>query len=206
MKILSQGLTKSAAYKLLTGVVVPRPIAWVSTINGRGQSNIAPFSCFTFVSADPPMVGFNCGLRNGRRKHTAANIFETGAFVVNIVDELLLDPMHQSAADYSEEVDEMKLLDLASLDSDLVAPRRIASSPVSMECVFDQAVCFGRSGSEFIVGEVKLFHVRDNLLEDGKIESQRLRPLARLAGPVYGKLGEIIRTQRSEVATGSAET
>jgi flavin reductase (DIM6/NTAB) family NADH-FMN oxidoreductase RutF len=195
MKVYSDQLNKLMAYRLLSGVVVPRPIAWVSTMSADGKSNVAPFSCFTFVSSDPPMVGFNCGLREGRRKDTAVNIHETRQFVVNIVDEQLLYPMHQSAADYPGDVDEMELLDLPSESSDLVAPRRIALSPVSMECVLDQAVQFGRSGSEFFVGEVKLFHIRDGLLQNGRIDSELLRPLARLAGPVYGKLGEIMRLQ-----------
>ena len=199
MKIHSESLTRPEAYKLLTGVVVPRPIAWISTISKQGRSNVAPFSCFTFVSDDPPMIGFNCGLRDGERKHTAANILKTGEFVVNIVDEPLLDPMHRSAIDYPDGIDEMELLKLPSVGSDLITPRRIASSPISMECVMDRTVTFGRSGAEFIVGEIKLFHVRDDLLKNGKIDSEQLRPLARLAGSVYGTLGDIIRMDRSEV-------
>ena len=197
MKIHADQLTKATAYRLLTGVVVPRPIAWVSTRSADGRSNVAPFSCFTFVSADPPMIGFNCGLRNGQKKDTAANIHATGEFVVNVVDEPLLDAMHRSAADFPSDVDEMALLELPCADSDLIAPLRVASSPISMECVLDRAVMFGRSGSEFFVGEIKLFHIRDELLADGKVDSELLRPLARLAGPVYGKLGEIVRVQRS---------
>ncbi|MGM4907199.1 flavin reductase family protein [Tardiphaga sp. 866_E4_N2_1] len=203
MKIKSESLTKATAYKLLTGVVVPRPIAWVSTISSAGQSNVAPFSCFTFVSADPPMIGFNCGLRNGALKDTAANIQATGQFVVNIVDESLLNPMHQSAADFPVDIDEMNVLGIPSEASDIVAPRRIASSPISLECVLDQAVNFGRSGSQFIVGEIKLFHIRDNLFKNGKIDTESLRPLARLAGPVYSTLGDIIRVDKAEFSASA---
>jgi flavin reductase (DIM6/NTAB) family NADH-FMN oxidoreductase RutF len=199
MKILSGNLNRSSAYKLLTGVVVPRPIAWISTVSGGGTSNLAPFSCFTFVSTDPPMIGFNCGLRDGQRKDTARNIFETKEFVVNIVDEPLLDQMHQSAADYPPDISEMELLRVPYVESDLVSPLRIASSPISMECHLDQVVSFGRSGSEFFVGEIKIFHVRDGLLSNGKIDSEELRPIARLGGPVYGKLGEVVRLQSSMV-------
>lgn len=197
MKIHADQLTKATAYRLLTGVVVPRPIAWVSTRSVEGRSNVAPFSCFTFVSADPPMIGFNCGLRNGQKKDTAANIHATGEFVVNVVDEPLLDPMHRSAADFPSDVDEMALLGLPIAESDLIAPLRVASSPISMECILDRAVMFGRSGSEFFVGEIKLFHIREGLFADGKVDSELLRPLARLAGPVYGKLGDIVRVQPS---------
>jgi flavin reductase (DIM6/NTAB) family NADH-FMN oxidoreductase RutF len=197
MKIYSEHLNRSSAYKLLTGVVVPRPIAWVSTVSTGGTSNLAPFSCFTFVSTDPPMIGFNCGLRDGQRKDTARNILETKEFVVNIVDEPLLDQMHQSAADYPPDTSEMELLQVPCTASDLVSPLRIASSPISMECHLDQVVKFGKSGSEFFVGEIKIFHVRDGLLLDGKIDSEELRPVARLGGPVYGRLGEVLRMQRS---------
>lgn len=197
MKIYSEQLDKSAAYKLLTGVVVPRPIAWISTMSPSGQSNLAPFSCFTFVSADPPMIGFNCGLRNGAHKDTAANIHASGEFVVNIVDETLLDPMHRSAADFPADIDEMNVLGIQSDQSDVVAPRRVTASPISLECVLERVVEFGRSGAEFIVGEIKLFHIRDDLIRNGKIDTEGLRPLARLAGPVYAKLGQIIRLNKA---------
>jgi flavin reductase (DIM6/NTAB) family NADH-FMN oxidoreductase RutF len=197
MKILSENLNRASAYKLLTGVVVPRPIAWISTVSTGGASNLAPFSCFTFVSTDPPMIGFNCGLRDGQRKDTARNILETREFVVNVVDEPLLDQMHQSAADYPPDISEMELLRVPCVASDLVSPLRIASSPVSMECHLDQVVSFGISGSEFFVGEIKIFHIRDGLLSNGKVDSEELRPVARLGGPVYGKIGEVLRLQRS---------
>ncbi len=197
MKIYSEHLNRSSAYKLLTGVVVPRPIAWVSTVSTGGTSNLAPFSCFTFVSTDPPMIGFNCGLRDGQRKDTARNILETIELGVNVVDEPLLDQMHQSAADYPPDISEMELLRVPCTASDLVSPLRIASSPISMECQLDQVVRFGNSGSEFFVGAIKIFHIREGLLSNGKIDSEELRPVARLAGPVYGKLGEFVRLQRS---------
>lgn len=135
--------------------------------------------------------------RNGQKKDTAANIHATGEFVVNVVDEPLLDAMHRSAVDFPSDVDEMEWLELPGDESDLIAPLRVASSPISMECVLDRSVMFGRSGSEFILGEIKIFHICEELLADGKVDSERLRPLARLAGPVYGKLGKIVRVRRS---------
>lgn len=197
MQIAAETLSKAAAYKILTGVVVPRPIAWISTVGANGLTNLAPFSCFTFVSADPPMIGFSCGLRDGQRKDTSRNILETGAFVVNVVDEGRLDEMHQSAADYPSDVSEIEALGLACVPSVLVPPPRLALSPITMECKLHEVATFGRSGSEFIVGEIHLFHIRDDLLQDGKVDSEQLRPLARLAGPVYGKIGEIIRLTKA---------
>ena len=197
MKIHADSLDRKSAYKLLTGIVVPRPIAWVSTVSAAGLPNIAPFSCYTFVSSDPPMVGFNCGRRDGAHKDTARNIHASRDFVVNVVDEDSLAPMHASAADFPEHTSEFEALGLATEPSDQVTPPRLARSPVSMECVLANVTRYGRSGSEFIVGEVKLFHVRRDLLRDGKIDSDDLRPLGRLAGPVYGRIGEIIRLEKA---------
>lgn len=197
MKISADTLDKGSAYKLLTGVVVPRPIAWVSTISSRGIANLAPFSCFTFVSADPPIVGFNSGLRDQKRKDTARNIMEAGEFVVNIATFDMLSFVHASAADYAEEDSEIAHLRLATLPSDIVRPPRLADSPISLECVLDRTVCFGRSGSEFITGEVKLFHIRDDLIANGKIDTEAVRPLMRLAGSVYAAIGEIVRLDKA---------
>ena len=197
MKVTAGSLDKAAAYKLLTGIVVPRPIAWVSTLSPNGLSNIAPFSCYTFVSSDPPMVGFNCGRRDGIHKDTARNIHASGEFVVNAVDETCLATMHASAADFPPDTSEFEALGLEVERSDLVKPLRVQQSPVSMECVLRQVTSYGRSGSEFIVGEVMLFHIREDLLKGGKIDSDDLRPLGRLAGPVYGKIGEIIRLEKA---------
>ncbi|TCT02197.1 flavin reductase like protein [Aquabacter spiritensis] len=139
------------------------------------------------------MIGVNCGLRDGSRKDTARNIAETGEFVVNIVDDGFLEKVHVSAADYSADVSELEVLNLDCAPSDSLAVPRILSCPINLECTLDRIIPFGRAGSEFFVGEVKLFHIRDGLLADGKVDSELLRPLGRLAGPVYGKLGEVIR-------------
>lgn len=197
MRIAAESLSKASAYKLLTGVVVPRPIAWVSTMSEGGVANLAPFSCFTFVSADPPMIGFNSGLRDQRRKDTARNIFETREFVVNIASFLMLDVVHASAADYPEEQSEIELLGLASEPSDTIRPPRLKDCPISLECVLDRMVPYGRSGSEFITGEIRLFHIRDDLIADGKIDTEALSPLMRLAGPVYASLGQIVRLEKA---------
>lgn len=195
IKISAGDLDNSSAYKLLTGIVVPRPIAWISTQSRSGKSNIAPFSCFTFVSSDPPMIGFNCGLRDGVRKDTARNIAETGEFVVNIVDDGLLEKVHRSAADYGADVSELDVLELERAPSDTIAVPRVLICPINLECTLDRIVPFGRAGAEFFVGEIRLFHIRDGLIADGKVDTAALRPLGRLGGPLYGKLGEIVRVE-----------
>jgi flavin reductase (DIM6/NTAB) family NADH-FMN oxidoreductase RutF len=187
-------LSGDAAYKLLCGVVVPRPIAWVSTMSADGISNLAPFSCFTFVSHTPPMLGISIGRRPknspGGLKDTARNIHETQAFVVHIGDETLLDPLHRSGGEFPPEVSEAELLGLELVPSRLVAPLRLGRAPIAMECRLHKVVDFGLN--QFFAGEIHLFHIRDDLIAGTRIDAGRLRPVARLGGPNYATLGEII--------------
>ncbi|PJI39551.1 flavin reductase family protein [Ferrovibrio sp.] len=183
-------LPGDAAYKLLCGLVVPRPIAWVSTMSADGVSNLAPFSCFTFVSHTPPMLGVSIGRRENGLKDTARNIHETQAFVVHIGDETLLDPLHRSGGEFPPEVSEADLLGLELVPSRLVAPLRVAKAPIAMECRLHKVVDFGRN--QFFAGEIHLFHIREDLITGTRIDAGRLRPVARLGGPNYSTLGEII--------------
>jgi len=183
-------LTGDAAYKLLCGVVVPRPIAWVSTRSADGISNLAPFSCFTFVSHRPPMLGVSIGRRPNGFKDTARNIHATREFVVHIGDETLLDPLHRSGGEFPPEVSEADLLGLELVPSRHVAPLRVARAPVAMECCLHTVIDLG--SNQFFVGEIQLFHIRDGLAVGNKVDAAQLRPVARLGGPNYATLGEII--------------
>jgi flavin reductase (DIM6/NTAB) family NADH-FMN oxidoreductase RutF len=193
MDIVAADIGPEATYKLLTGIVVPRPIAWVTTLSPHGGVNLAPFSAFTFVSNKPPMVGVNVGRKAGVMKDTGNNIRATGEFVVNIADDSMVEPLHQSSIEFAPEVSEVEVLGLEVAPSARVKPPRLARAPVSLECRLHRAIAFGDTGSEFMVGEVLLFHIRDGLLVDGKIDTLALRPLCRIGGPNYAKLGEVIR-------------
>jgi flavin reductase (DIM6/NTAB) family NADH-FMN oxidoreductase RutF len=191
MKILSEDLAAPQAYRLLTGVVVPRPIAWVTTLSADGLLNLAPFSTFTYVSTKPPMVGFNAGRKAGVRKDTANNIVACGEFVVHVVDESLLGPMHESSVEHPPAVSEVELLGLAWVESERVAVPRLQAPRVAMECRLHSVTPYGDTGAEFIVGEVLVFHVNDSFIGDGKIDTARLNPVCRLGGPNYATLGHI---------------
>lgn len=193
MRIAPETLDPERTYRLMTGVVVPRPIAWVATLNAHGGVNLAPFSCFTFVSNKPPMVGINVGRKAGVLKDTGVNIRANGEFVVHIADDTMIEPVHLSSVEYPPEVSEVQVLGLQTIGSDRVAVPRLAMAPVSIECRLHAAIPFGQTGSEFIVGEVLMFHVSDHLYSDGKIDSARLQPVCRLGGPNYARLGEIVR-------------
>lgn len=195
MHIAAAGLGPEATYKLLTGIVVPRPIAWITTLSPEGIVNLAPFSAFTFVSNKPPMVGVNVGRKAGKIKDTGRNIHASGEFVVNIADETLFEPVHLSSVEHAPEVSEADLLGLALDKSEALRTPRLAAAPISLECRFHRAIAFGDTGSEFMVGEIVSFHIRDGLCVNGKIDSAALRPLCRIGGPNYAKLGEIIAMQ-----------
>lgn len=196
MRIDASTLTHESSYKLLTGAVVPRPIAWVSSGIEPGKINLAPFSTFTFVSPVPPMLGFNCGPRADKRKDTSRNINLYREYVVNIADESMLEALHLSSEDHPPELSEIELLGLRTAPSVSIRTPRLADAPISMECRLSQVLSFGSTGSEFFVGEVLQFHIRDDLYSNGKIDTRLLRPICRLGGPTYASLGEII-TMRS---------
>ena len=192
MHLDAHDLNPEQTYRLMSGIVVPRPIAWISSLNPSGGVNLAPFSCYTFVSNSPPMIGVNIGRKAGQRKDTASNILAQGHFVVNIGDESLLDAIHASAEEHPPEISEADLLGLAVTPGDLIATPRLVDAPISLECRYHSVTPFGATGAEFFVGEVVRFHIRDGLLQDGKIDTTRLRPVCRIGGPNYATLGPIV--------------
>lgn len=192
MEIDPATLEEDEAYKLLVGVIVPRPIAWVTSIQLSGRINVAPFSCYTFVSHVPPMLAISVGRRNGELKDTSRNARDRGEFVVNVVDDSQMEPMHASSRDYPADVSEVDTLGLALAPSSRIATPRLAVAPVAMECRFDRIVEFGRLRSTLVVGEVVHFYVRDDVIVDRRVDPARLRPLGRLGGPRYAKVGDIV--------------
>jgi flavin reductase (DIM6/NTAB) family NADH-FMN oxidoreductase RutF len=201
MRILASDMDPQQTYKLLTGIIVPRPIAWVCTRSEAGVLNIAPFSAFTFVSNKPPMIGVNIGRKAGVMKDTGNNILSRREYVVHIADEALLHPLHESSEEHPPEVSEVELLGLDTIASDFIDVPRLAAPPVAMECRLHQSIAFGATGSEFMVGEVLAFHIREGLARDFKIDTLALNPVCRLGGPNYATLGRIV-TLRAVSQTG----
>jgi flavin reductase (DIM6/NTAB) family NADH-FMN oxidoreductase RutF len=192
MRIDPAYLEAETAYRLITGVVVPRPIAWVTTLSNSGVVNLAPFSAFTFVSPKPPMLAISVGRKGGIYKDTAQNILNNEEYVVHIADSSLMTAVHESSTEHPPDVSEVEELRLSTLPGERIKVPRLAAAPVAMECRFRQCLEFGETRSRLIVGEVLVFHIRDGLLQNGKIETRALDPIARIAGPRYAKLGEII--------------
>jgi flavin reductase (DIM6/NTAB) family NADH-FMN oxidoreductase RutF len=192
MRIDPAYLDAETAYRLITGVVVPRPIAWVTTLSGSGVLNLAPFSAFTFVAPKPPMLAISVGRKGGTYKDTAQNILNNEEYVVHIADSSLMNAVHESSTEHPPDVSEVEELRLSTLPGERIKVPRLARAPIAMECRFRQCLEFGETRSRLIVGEVLVFHIRDGLLNNGKIETEALDPIARIAGPRYATLGEIV--------------
>ncbi|QHO76543.1 flavin reductase [Bradyrhizobium sp. CCBAU 051011] len=192
MRIDPAYLDPETAYRLITGIVVPRPIAWVTSLSGGGVLNLAPFSAFTFVSPKPPMLAISVGRKGGLYKDTAQNILNNEEYVVHIADSSLMNAVHESSTEHPPDVSEVEELRLSTLPGERIKVPRLTAAPIAMECRFRQCLEFGETRSRLIVGEVLVFHIRDGLLNNGKIETEALDPIARIAGPRYAKLGEIV--------------
>jgi flavin reductase (DIM6/NTAB) family NADH-FMN oxidoreductase RutF len=173
----------SARYKLLTSVVIPRPIAFVTTTDRDGVVNAAPFSFFNCFGSDPAIVAIGIGDREpGVPKDTAANIAATGEFVVNLVTEAIVNQMNLCATDFPAGTDELKETGLTAVASRFVRPPRIGESPVGMECRHHQTLTIG--SNRMIVGEVVAMHVDDDLVDPKNFHvAQDLHAIGRLGSP-----------------------
>lgn len=187
----AQGIDTETAYRLIVGCVVPRPVAWITTIDGEGRVNAAPFSSYNYVATSPPMVAVNIARRVGAIKDTARNIDANGEFVVNVATEATMEAMHRCGEDYAPHVSEVEALGIELVPSRHVKPPRIASTPVQMECRLDQKVVLGRGVNTLYIGEVVAFHLSAAIFDGRRVDSAKMRPIARLGGPYYAALGEI---------------
>ena len=171
---------------VLTGVIVPRPIAFVSTISPDGEVNLAPYSFFNAVSYSHVVFSSSRHVGN-KSKDTLRNIEETGQFVVNIVVDPIADAMNATAAEYPEGVDEFEIAGLTHAPSQIVKPPRVAESPVNIECELDQVVQIGSGPHEhgLVIGKILLMHVRDDVIDGHRINQAKLMATGRMAGNMY---------------------
>jgi flavin reductase (DIM6/NTAB) family NADH-FMN oxidoreductase RutF len=177
-------------YKLLISMVVPRPIAFVSSLDPQGIRNLAPFSFFMACSADPPVVCFVAGHRPGPlpAKDTLTNILATKEFVVNIVSEEFAEKMNLTSAEVAPDVDEFSLSGLTPMASELVRPPRVAESHAHMECRLRETLQISNesgAANTIIFGNVLRFHVDEAVIDGYKIDPEKLRAIGRMGGPTY---------------------
>ena len=197
------GLDPQSCYKLLIGSVVPRPIAWTSTVSREGIYNLAPFSFFTVASRQPPMLCISVGpppeSEGGDRpaKDTLSNIEETEEFVVNIVSLSLSNTMFESSKNHPPEADEFEKAGLSPAPCEVVGAPRVEEAGVSMECLLDRVLPLGTD--HLVIGRMVRFHVRDELYGDnGRIDVAGLDPLGRLAGD-YTKVETVFELPKEDL-------
>lgn len=191
-------------YKLLISCIVPRPIAWVSSINNAGVLNLAPFSFFNAFCAEPPILGFACGYKDGPEgepfpKDTLANVKENGEFVVNIVSRPLAEKMVQTSGEYDQSVSEFEIVDLKPVASHMVRPPRVGEALINFECKLFQLVELG--GSCLVLGEVVCMHLEDEVMRQGSVDLSVLDPVGRLGGEFYATVRDRFTLARPRIRT-----
>jgi len=186
--LASRDLSAATAYRLLTGIVIPRPIAWISTRNPHnGRVNVAPFSSFNYVAHDPPMLAVNINRNeDGSLKDTARNIEASEEFVVNMPNVAALAQLDASSHPYPFEHSEAELLNIALIPGQHVAAPRIALSYAQMECRLHHRIELGSGVNILYIGEVLAFHLAHTAWDGQRVNGQALHPLSRLGGPFYG--------------------
>ena len=194
-------LSASAMYRFMIGVIVPRPIAFVSTVGADGRFNVAPFSFFNGISTDLPLVGVAIGARAGAPKDTLRNVRATGDFVVNIVDEPLLARAVRASGDWPPEVSEFDLTGLTPEPAERVRSPRVAESPVSLECRLEREIPFG--STSLVVGRIACARVLERVLTEGRVDIEKLRPAGRLGGDGYSIVRDVIHIARPQVGRGA---
>jgi len=206
-RVLRPGdLSSRGRYQLLTSLVVPRPIGWLSTRDPEGAPNLAPFSFYTALSSSPMLVGVSIGLRSSGPKDTLHNLRRTGAFCVYVVGERQLDVMNETAADFAPEVDEARHVGLDLAPAAAVDAPYVAEAPAVLECRLYLEVDLAEAGADFVIGRVEAVHLAPELrMVPGTryVDPETFRPVGRLHGRAYGMLGEVRFLHRGGGGDGS---
>ena len=199
MEIELISLEDRRAHDLITSCIIPRPIAWVSTIGKDSKINLAPFSFFTGVQWHPPVLAFSPVNRaDGTKKDTVINIEQTGEFVINIVSTDLLNPMELSAKPIPYGDDYELINGITFAPSKTIKPSRVCEAKVSFECTLESIIKVdeGANAGNLILGRVRLMHIRDDLLINGREADWRiLDPLGRLSGNQYCSITSVIESE-----------
>ncbi|WP_051062292.1 flavin reductase family protein [Ilumatobacter nonamiensis] len=199
-RFVTEEMDTTDAYKLLSGLVVPRPIGWIGTRSNGGVNNLAPFSFFNAVAASPPTVIFAPTGQPAARKDTLANVRETEMFSVNIVTHSLGPAMNASSGTYPADVDEFEVAGLAVREAELIDAPMVADAPANFECRLMQIVDIGGApmGSSVVFGEIVAFHVDETLLDGTRVDQVALDPIGRHAGNMYSRANQLYEMPRPD--------
>ena len=180
------GMETQDKYKLLSGLVVPRPIGWIGTRRDDNSYNLAPFSFFNAVSTDPPTVLFSGGRHPDRPKDSVAFAERTGEFTVNIVSEDVASAMNVTSGSFTAEDDEFAIAGLTAVLGTRVDAPMVSESPANLECTVVDILDIGRDGkTRVVVGEVLAFHIREDVLDGTRVDNDVLQAIGRMAGNTY---------------------
>jgi flavin reductase (DIM6/NTAB) family NADH-FMN oxidoreductase RutF len=198
MNIDPASLGQRDTYQILISGIVPRPIAFVSTVSDGGSPNLAPFSFFTGVCPKPPTLCFSVLPRRTGKKDTLRNIEATREFVVNVVSERFAEAMNQTAADYPPEVDEFTVAGFTPMASERVRPPRVGEALISMECKLVEIRHYGETPyiASLIFGEVVLFHLSHEVYRNGEVDYAVLRAVGRMGRDLYCRTGDLFEMKR----------
>jgi len=202
MEISPESRSSQDIYKILIGTVLPRPIAWVSTVDLSGNLNLAPFSFFTVASVNPPILCFSPLLKeNSIEKDTLANINQTGEFVVNIVSYGLAQAMNRTSGPYPSEVNEFDVAGVTPRQSTFVKPPCVADSLVNFECKLKQIIPLGSEpmAGNLILGKVCNIHLHPDIVRNGEVESESLDAIGRLGGNMYSTIRDCFEMERPAI-------
>lgn len=193
--------TERENYKLLTSSIIPRPVAFVTSLSKEGVLNAAPFSYFNIVAANPPLISISVQRKSdGMQKDTARNIQDLEAFVVHITDENNVEAINRTAINLTPDESEIEFAGLTTVSSEKIKVPGIHEAAVRMECVLERIITLGGSEAapacDLIIGKVVLFHIAEEVHVNGYLKSESLKPVSRLGGKNYSKLGEIFVLDR----------
>ena len=200
MQFNPDDLERSAVYKLLTGSIIPRPIGWISSISEDKINNLAPFSYFNMLGDDPPHVMFSTRRDNDKNKDTLNNVLATKQFVVNMVTEDVVEQMNTTSQSIPADESEFDLANLTPIPSVKVKPMRVKESKIHFECELVHHYFLEghqQGGACVVIGRIVMMHFDDSiLLDDYKINLETYKPVSRLAGSNYSKIGEMFSIKR----------
>ena len=199
LHIQPKALTERENYKLLIGSIIPRPIAFTTSISEDGVVNAAPFSFFNIVSSNPPMLSVSVQRKNGVMKDTARNVKANKQFVIHIVDTSNVEEINKTAANLPADESEIDTTSLTLVDSTVVNVPAVAESKVRFECELVQALELGDGdtvGCDLLIGRIVAYHIAEDIYEEGKIDPDKLAAVSRLAGNDYATVGDIFTIER----------
>lgn len=197
-------LSQKEAYKILSGSIVPRPIAFITSLSKENVVNAAPFSFFNVISGHPPLIAVSIGRRQGQMKDTAQHIIDRGEFVVHVSDEAMIQDINETAATLPKEESELERTGLHQVKSSVVAVPGIKEARIRFECQLEKHLTFqndeGEMTVDHIIGRVVCAHLDETVYdtEKGYISTDVLKPVARLAGNDYAHLGASFVLKRPE--------